>query len=340
MKKKILGFLQLLFGIAIILMFLRSMQQKGQLADFLVAIQTSADNWPLLAIATLCFLGCLALCNMRWIILLRAQQLYFSFGKAMKLYLIGHFFSCVIPGATNGDFLKAYYVAAEAPGRRTEAVATIFIDRIIGLVALISLSVTMMLFNLDYFLQSRETKIALFANLALLSIVIIGSLLVFRRNIFEQIPLFRRWEEKSGSGRILARIYNSFHTCITSQAILWKTFLLSLANHVLFVGAAYAIGRSLGITSLTPLDYLMVFPIINATAALPITPGGIGVRDFAAKYLLAPLGVTAAQALPLTLLIYLSTLFWSLVGGIVYLVHVLKSGGIPQAEPGPPHPSP
>ena len=43
----------------------------------------------------------------------------------------------MIPGSVSGDLFKAYFIAKEQ-SRRTIAVATIFLDRIVGLVALVN----------------------------------------------------------------------------------------------------------------------------------------------------------------------------------------------------------
>ena len=39
-----------------------------------------------------------------------------------------------------GDLFKAIFIAREQPGRRTEAVATVLVDRVIGMYALVLLT--------------------------------------------------------------------------------------------------------------------------------------------------------------------------------------------------------
>jgi uncharacterized membrane protein YbhN (UPF0104 family) len=85
----------------------------------------------------------------------------------------------------------------------------------------------------------------------------------------------------------------------------------------------------LGIALEIPLaftDYLVVFPVINAVAAIPVTPGGLGTREGMAIFLLHVLGVQATDAITLSLLLYASVLAWSLVGGGVYAVYVYTYG--------------
>lgn len=323
MKKKFLSILQLVFGIAIIAFFVNKMRSEGTLYQFLEATKNAASSWHLLALATFLFLVCLILTNLRWQTLLKAQNINLSFFKSLTLYFIGHFFSIFLPGATTGDILKAVYVAQAAPDRKTEAVSTIVIDRAIGLVALVLLSTVVMLARLDFFLSFDVTRAALILNSCLLAGVIIAAVIVFRKNIFEHSALFKKLEEKTAVGKIISRIYTAFHVCIRSWRTLVITMIYSFANHILFVCIACLVGYAIGL-KISIADYFTVFPIINALAGLPLTPGGLGVRDAAAKFLLGALGVAEPVAISTSLLIYLVTLFWSFVGGIVYAIFVFQ----------------
>ena len=48
------------------------------------------------------------------------------------------FFNAFLLGSTGGDLLKAYYAARETHHKKTEAVVTVFVDRIIGLFSVTS----------------------------------------------------------------------------------------------------------------------------------------------------------------------------------------------------------
>jgi uncharacterized protein (TIRG00374 family) len=248
-----------------------------------------------------------------------------NFSRALVLYFIGHFFSLFMPGATSGDLIKAIYVARETPDRKTEVVSTVFIDRIIGLFGLIILTVVIMVARLNFFLSYKETKVALVFNLILLVITLAGSFIVFKRNLLEKWSFFSKLEERTKLGKIITKAYNALHVCINCPGVLKKTLVLSFINHIVFIGVAFFIGLSLEIR-LRYFDYLTVFPVINAVAALPITPGGLGVREGAVIFLFGALNIPSATALALSLLVYLSTLFWALIGGFVYIVFVYQTG--------------
>ncbi len=63
----------------------------------------------------------------------------------------------------------------------------------------------------------------------------------------------------------------------------------------------------------------MVVPLIATVAALPISIGGLGVREWAGVLLLAPFGIAEPEALSIEIMAYLIGVATSLVGGLIFL---------------------
>jgi len=330
MKKTLTFAIQLALGLGLIIYFYGKMHSSGELAKYVEAWKTVANNWPTLALGISLYLGCVLLCTVRWNLLLKSQHLSLPFLRVLALSFVGNFFSAFMPGATTGDVFKAIYVAREAAGKRAEIVATVFIDRIIGLLGLIILTVVVMLVRLKFFLSYTETKMVLVFNCILLAGTVFGGVLVFGQNLFERWPLFKRISERTSIGSIIRRAYDAFHICMNHKGLLTKTIALSILNHIVLICCAYSFGMALNI-KMDFIDYLSIFPAINAIAAIPFTPGGVGTRDGAAKYLLCPIyGVPVPQALALSMLVYLGMLVWGLVGGVVYFFYsarIARSAG-------------
>jgi uncharacterized protein (TIRG00374 family) len=91
------------------------------------------------ALAAVMVLGVvvLAIQYARWYVLVRALDLPFSKGDAARLGLVGTFYNVFLPGSVGGDLVKAYYIAHGRPGRRAAAVATVVLDRVVGLFGLL-----------------------------------------------------------------------------------------------------------------------------------------------------------------------------------------------------------
>src|SRR5262245_58071616 len=94
-----------------------------------------AFEW--LFVAALLMAFALVLQLYRWYLLVRALDLPFSVRNAYRLGLVGVFYNTFFPGSVGGDLIKAYFIAKAHPERKTKAVATVIIDRAMGLFGLI-----------------------------------------------------------------------------------------------------------------------------------------------------------------------------------------------------------
>jgi hypothetical protein len=287
------------------------------------SFRDAGRNWVLLVLGLGMFLLCLAFCMVRWQLLLVAQGLRLPWKRTFSIFFIGHFFNAFMFGATGGDVVKAYYAARETGHRKAEAVSTVFIDRVVGLIALILLAGITMLCRLDFILGDVRTRYAFYFIMSLVGGLVGGFGAMILLNTFIRKSRLAQRAAATRIGHILLRVYGSFYQCLTRPSLLFKTLMLSFLNHLLLVGMMALLGRALLIDR--PFtDYLSLGPTINSIGALPVTPGGLGLREYAAVVFLGIVGVPAARALPLSLMIYAAMLFWSLFGGIVFILH--KSG--------------
>ena len=68
--------------------------------------------------------------------------------RTTEISLVAHFFNSFLLGSTGGDLLKAYYAARETHHKKTEAVMTVLVDRLVGLFAMLLFACLMMFPNL------------------------------------------------------------------------------------------------------------------------------------------------------------------------------------------------
>jgi uncharacterized membrane protein YbhN (UPF0104 family) len=92
--------------------------------------------------------------------------------------------------------------------------------------------------------------------------------------------------------------------------LLLKVLPLSILNHCLFITLMFSLAKALEL-GLSLTDVFTVGPIIAVIGAVPVTPGGLGLREFAAVTYLGVVGVSATSAMPLSLLLYSTILLWS-----------------------------
>jgi uncharacterized membrane protein YbhN (UPF0104 family) len=93
-------------------------------------------NAGYLALGFAVYLMAVFITLVRWHLLVKALDLTLSFRDAVHYGLVGIFFNTFLPGSVGGDIVKATALA-RTQNRRTAAVATVIMDRVIALWALV-----------------------------------------------------------------------------------------------------------------------------------------------------------------------------------------------------------
>ena len=90
----------------------------------------------------------------RWWILLKVQGIHLSIARVAGLFLIGMFYNQFLPGGTGGDIMKSYLLLKETPGKATGALLAVVFDRMVGLVALISITGVLIALRYEWLTQT------------------------------------------------------------------------------------------------------------------------------------------------------------------------------------------
>jgi len=256
----------------------------------------------------------------RWLIALRAQGLSLPWGRALRISLVAHFFNSFLLGSTGGDLVKAYYAARETAHQKTEAIVTVFVDRVIGLWAMLLFAGIMTFPNLELL---RSHDLLRLLALMVVAILIAGSGFVglaFWGGLSRRWRGAREWLRRLPQGAWLERSLISCREFGRNRHFFLRMVLLSMALNVLCVAQYVVLARGLSI-GVPPVVWLFVVPSIICISALPITPSGLGIREnlYVAILAGAPFLVAETSALTISLLAYAGSLAWSVIGGIVYL---------------------
>lgn len=257
----------------------------------------------------------------RWRFVLSAQGLNLSLGRTAEISLVAHFFNSFLLGSSGGDLLKAYYAARETHHKKTEAVTTVLVDRLVGLFAMLVFAGLMMLPNLD--LLSRHPSLAALAWFIVLMMAGCAGVLTlsFWGGLSRSWPTARLWLRKLPRGDLAERALDTARQFGKRPLFLLRMFVLSMILNVFCVLQIWALAWGMDLSvSLTAL--FVIVPIIVCVSALPITPSGLGVRENLYVMMLGvkEINVEATAALSLSLLAYAGFLLWSIIGGIVYLM--------------------
>jgi hypothetical protein len=254
----------------------------------------------------------------RWRIVLEAQGLHLPFGRATRISFVAQFFNSFLLGSTGGDLIKAYYAARETHHKKTEAVTTVFVDRLVGLWAMLLFAGLMMAPNYDMLRRSRDVGVPSLFILAMLGGLTVVLGVAFWGGVSKGFPRAREYLRRLPKGAVLERALDSCRQFGKQRSFLLKTVAISLFLNVLWVAQVMVLGGGLDLT-IAPLPLCVIVPVIFCISALPITPNGLGVRENLFVLMLAVIKVPKTAALSVSLIASAQGLFWSLVGGLIYM---------------------
>ena len=212
----------------------------------------------------------------------------------------------VLPGRI-GDFLRARWlqVAARIPGGR--ALATVFVDRVFDVLAL----VIFLAVSLPFVASADWLRWIALGGLALLAFLL---LILVAARIYTQ----RRARDRRGERPLIRRLVRDTLEGLSVRfgprraAVLT---LISLSSWTIWAVAAWLVARSLGI-EFSLEEAIFVTAVINLGVAIPSSPGFIGTYQWLAVAALSLFDVGTTQALAFSVLMqavwYVPT---TLVGG-------------------------
>ncbi len=313
MKKVLLSLLQIAVTIAVLFWVFHDPDKRQKMA---VALRMADYRWVLAGIFCYCLVEFVA--AIRWYILLRVQKIYLSVPRVSGLFLIGMFFNQFLPGGTGGDLVKSYLLLKETPGKATGALLAVVFDRMIGLIALISITGTLIAMRYEWLTQHEETKHLVWLLIAILGsavLMLVTSFVVSGFNLAHSLPARFPGRDK------LIELSASYHL----YAHHWRATLVAFAASVVahlstfatFLCVAYAFRAKVGV-----LDFFAIMPIERTISSLPISFAGVGLREKIFQIMLNGLcGVPEDVAVLIGSLSFLVMLISCAPGGLVYFFY-------------------
>ena len=317
MKKTLLTLLQVGVTLGVLYFLLRDPQERAEMRRI---IEKADLEW--LVAGALLYIGVEVISAIRWQFLLRVQGVHLGWKRVYALGFIGVFFNFFIPGGTGGDVVKIFYLLKETPGQKAQALLAVLMDRLIGLVAMVLLAGVTIALQWPWLTSTAVTTRYVWTALAVLGgcMLAIGfSFVVSGLNLAHKLP-----ERFPGRDRLaeLSLAYNLY-----SRA--WPVSLLSLGvsvfAHLCFFATFYCAARALvlpdvRVPSLTELFTIM--PVVSTITALPISIGGLGVREGLFQIFLGQLaGISPAVAVVTSSAGFILTAVSGAIGGVIYLFY-------------------
>jgi uncharacterized protein (TIRG00374 family) len=284
-------------------------------------------QWLPLCLAGVLCATALVTTFIRWYFLVRAQDLPFTLANAFRLGLVGYFYNTCTLGSIGGDLFKAYFIAKEQ-NRRTVAVATVLLDRALGLWGLIWL----VSIAGGIFLWLGEP--ALIENVRLRWYVYaVGAVALATLAVWVLMAALPQRRADRFAQR-LAGIPKVGHSAAEFWRAVWlyrckggsvaMAVFLAIVNHSCLVFAFWFAAHVFTQPgSETPIpsvaQHFLAVPLGNAIQTLPLSPGGVGVGEYVFGKLYELIGFPESTGVLAALALRLIMLALAFISFLVYL---------------------
>ena len=315
MKRVGILLLQLLVTAAGLWYVFHDPQKRAQIA---VALKHADRIW--LILGWLCYSVVEILATVRWQILLRIQGIRLSWLRAGAIVMIGLFFNQFLPGGVGGDAMRLYFVFKLAPGRKVGATLSVAMDRLLGLLTLLFLAGMSLSLRFNALTRSSSSLHIVYLALALLGASFVFVVLLFwlaSAGLLSELPKVTPFRKVIiESGEALRR----YRTHLVTMAF---AFLITVAAHLAYYTSYYCAGESLHASAghaASLADILSIMPLVDTIVSVPISLGGVGVRETLFQELLGNLShVPPALAAFTGSLGFMNQAAWGLVGAAIFL---------------------
>ncbi len=351
-KKKIL-LIKAITSIAFFAVLLSFVQGRELFAIF------SRINWFYFTLSFMMVPVMLVVSCLKWKILLDAGGHNVSFSRLIAFYLVGYFFSNLLPSTVGGDVVRSFYAGKEINNQPYAAV-TVFIERFSGILFLLVLVILAPLCRPSFYSNSYFVIPAL-CSLFLLSAVIwiwrVKEPLVLSKSLMSYVFGRLNGISERVQGvllrKFLAFVEHLFHTFFLrfekfsrelgkalqfihrDRALLCKLIALTMLFYFLTWLNVYLAFLAFG-KKIDFLTLIALVPTIMFVAHLPVTVlGNLGFFESVFVFYFLSIDVPGAETLAMGLLLRLKMLSLGGVGCVVYLLHQQAWGRVPvQQEEG------
>lgn len=254
----------------------------------------------------------IVLSTIRWGQVLRALGLPTRVWPLLSHSLAGLFVGNFLPSTIGGDVLRISRLSA-SNGDRPDTFASVVLERLTGWLVLPLLTIVAMVVNPGLGQLGTASAVAIAVSLATLALLAAVVVSVASPRVGGRIAGTAGWQRFAAALHVgLGQLRR--HPA-AAAAVLAAGFAYQLVVVLTGLLAAQALGLDISLTAA-----LAFMPAVAIAQVLPISLGGLGVREGAFVLFLGPLGVPAASAIALGLLVYGLNLAVSLLGAPAFAI--------------------
>ncbi len=310
MKRRLANILRIVISLGLLTFLVYS--NRGNFADITEA--SKSLNIYYLIIAFVSYFTAISFIVFRWGMLLRAHDIFISNRFLWQSALIGFFYNNLLPTSAGGDFYRVYDIKQNKGIPVNEGTASVVIERVIGTLSSIILLIIAYFMGLFDYLTRNAALGVVISGL----VIILFFIALFFPRLFKLNLLINKF-------RIFTKIrpgLKRFHVILISYRSKVKyliiSFIFTMVMQALFFISYNFISLALGL-ELRFYVFIFIIPFVSLVSSVPITIGGIGIRENALVFAITSFGVALGQATLFSIILLAIILIIGMIGGIIYL---------------------
>lgn len=277
-------------------------------------------HWELFVAAVAALVLAFAIGAVRWHAFLTASGVPASVGDAERAYFAGVFTTSFLPGSVGGDVARVLLVGG--PGTTSRSAGTVYFDRVTILGAAVILA------WVGVYPSRAPGSLITALGLATAAVAVVIALTALLAGGASRLA-----RHVPGSLRAVGReALVALRRSSSPRLLLGPTLGLGLLYEALTILCAWLVARSIDVDVSFWLLAVIAPPVL-ILSAVPVSIGGLGVREAAYAVFLGRVGVDVTDAALLSLLTGAALLLASLPGALTLVRRQDGAGGPTEGAP-------
>jgi hypothetical protein len=274
-----------------------------------------ANLWLILLAQAMYFLA-ISTGTFKWWVLLRAQDIHVPYPDLLGIMFVGLFFGNFLPTNVGGDVVRGFDLARYT-SRAAEAAISVVVDRVVGLIAFMSMAVASALV-VTYAAGQVSLQGVATAAITGLAVLVGTFALMLSRRLRKRVEKIFEWSLLAPFAPVYGRLSSALTAYRHSVTSLLAAYCISVTVLLISNFVNFTIAEALG--GGIPLLYIFLFnPLIAFVLLVPISVGGLGINQSAYVFFYGLVGIAAKIVFPVSLVMQSVIYVASLPGGLLWL---------------------
>jgi uncharacterized protein (TIRG00374 family) len=251
--------------------------------------------------------------SVRWWLLYNTHEPQCNYRDIASSYYLGLFFNNFLPTSMGGDLVRFFHLYSAGFNSHL-LISSTFLDRVIGLFSIILMGLLSIFFIPKLNLSDETYQLVIILTL-LIPIGVLFLLSKYTVQIINKLPTRLAANKIS---EYIVKLLLTFSEYKKKWRQLAKALLLSFLAQSLIILCYIMI--SLGLNIQLPIStYFAIVPLIFLATSIPLSVGGLGIRESVIVYLFTYFGTGTQPAIALSLIYFTIISALTLPGALVML---------------------